>query len=220
METKLHYFDWLKSQPKHQSAFNTVMGIQRMNRGEEWFKCYPVEDRLRAASTEPLLVDVGGGLRHDLLVFKKAFPELPGRLIIQDLPVVIDDIKDPPYGIEAMKHDFFTPQPIKDAKAYYLRTVPHDWPDKQARCILSNIRLAMSKNSILLINEDALPEDNVPLYPTQLDISMMAAFPSLDRTQLQFKKLLESAGFRLVKVQTPKVMVPGSGTLFEAFFQQ
>ena len=51
MGTKLHYFDWLKSQPKHQSAFNTVMGIQRMNRGEEWFKFYPVEDRLRAAST-------------------------------------------------------------------------------------------------------------------------------------------------------------------------
>ena len=31
MGTKLHYFDWLKSQPKHQSAFNSVMGIQRMN---------------------------------------------------------------------------------------------------------------------------------------------------------------------------------------------
>ena len=158
---------------------------------------------------------MGGGLGHDLLVFKKAFPELPGRLIVQDLPVVIDDIKDLPYGIEAMKHNFFTPQPIKNARAYYLRTVLHDWPDKQARDIPTNIRLAMSKQSIIPINENALPEDDVPLYPAQLDISMMAAFSSLDRTQLQFKKLLESTGFDLLQIWTLKDMAPRSGILFE-----
>ena len=145
MGTKLHYLDWLELQRKHQSAFNTVMGIQRLNQGEEWYKFYPVKDRLRAASTEPLLVDVGGGLGHDLLSLKKAFPELPGSFIVQDLPVVIDDIKDIPYGIEAMKHEFFTSQPIKNAKAYYLCKVLHDWPDKQAREILSNTRLAISR---------------------------------------------------------------------------
>ena len=183
MRTRLYYFDWLKSQPWYQSAFNTVMGIQRMNRGEEWFEFYPVKDRLRAGSSETLLVDVGGGLGHDLPAFKKPFPELPGKLIVQDLPVFIDDVKGLPFGIEAMKHDFFTPQPVRYAKAYYLRTVLHDWPDKQAREILSNIRLAMNKHSILLINEDALPENNVPLYPAELGISMMAAFSSLDRAQ-------------------------------------
>ena len=78
----------------------------------------------------------------------------------------------------------------------------------------------MGKHSKLLVNENALPEENVPLYPAELDISMMVLFSSLERTQSQFKELLESAGFRLVKAWTPKVMVPGSGTLFEAILQQ
>lgn len=220
MGTKLHYFDWLQSHPKDQKAFNTLMSISRMNRGDEWYEYYPVEEKLRAAGSEPLLVDVGGGLGHDLIAFKQKFPHLRGKLIVQDLPVVIDDVKDLSPGIEAMKHDFFKPQPVKNAKAYYLRTVLHDWPDKQAMEILSNIRGAMSKHSILLINENALPEENVPLYPAELDISMMVLFSSLDRTQSQFKKLLESAGFELVQIWTPKVMVPGSGTLFEAVIKQ
>ena len=216
MSSKSHYFEWLESTPKHQQAFNTLMGISRMNRGEEWFDFYPVEKKLRVADTETLLVDVGGGLGHDLVAFKQRFPQLPGKLIVQDLPIVIDDVKNQPSGIEAMKHDFFTPQPIKGAKAYYLRTVLHDWPDKQAREILSNIRAVMNKDSILLINENALPDSNVPLYPAELDMSMMVLFSSLDRTQTQFKELLDSAGFDLVQVWTPKVIIPGSGTLFEA----
>ena len=220
MRTKLHYFEWLKAHPREQAAFNTVMGISRMNRGEDWFEFYPVENKLRAAEDKPLLIDIGGGLGHDLIALKSKFPNLSGRLIVQDLPIVIENVKDLPSGIEAMQHDFFTPQPVKGAKAYYLRTVLHDWPDKQVREILENIRAAMSKDSILLINENVLPESNVPLYPAMLDLSMMAIFSSLDRTQTQFKELLDSAGFKLLQVWTPKNMVPGSGTLFEAILKE
>ena len=218
--TKIHYFEWLKSHPRYQTAFNTVMGIARINRGEEWFDFYPVEERLHVAGDMPLLVDIGGGLGHELRTLKSRFPNLHGRLLVQDLPVVIDNVKDLPSGIEAMKHDFFTPQPVKDAKAYYLRAVLHDWPDKQVREILKHIRAAMNKESILLINENVLPESNVPLYPAMLDLSMMAFFSSLERTRPQFKDLLHSAGFRVLKVWTPEVMVPGFGTLFEAAIQE
>ena len=218
MGTKMHYFDWLKSKPKLQAAFNTVMGISRMNRGEEWFEFYPVEDKMRVASSQILLVDVGGGLGHDLIAFRERFPELPGRLIVQDL--VLDGVENLPAGIEAMNYDFFAPQPIKDAKVYYLRTVLHDWPDKQAKEILDNIRASMNQDSILLINENALPESKVPLYPAELDYSMMACFSSLDRTNTQFKMLLESSGFHLVNIWTPTTIVPGSGTLFEAVLKR
>ena len=85
--------------------------------------------------------------------------------------------------MEPIKHNSITPQPVRYAKAYYLRTVLHDWPDKQAGEIFSNIRLAMDTQSMLLINEDALPEDKVPMYPAELVISMTAALSSLDRTQ-------------------------------------
>ena len=217
--TKLHYFDWLKEQPKQQAAFNSLMRISRMDRGEEWFDIFPVTDKFHdpAMNTNtPLLVDIGGGLGHDLTAFKARYPDIPGRLILQDLAVAIDDIKEIGPGIETMKYDFFTPQPIKGARAYYMRTVLHDWPDKQAQQILHNVLAAMTKDSILLVNENVLPDANVPLYPAELDFSMMALFSSLERTQKQWLELLDSAGFDVVKVWTPQVPVIGSGTLFEA----
>ena len=96
---------------------------------------------MSAASYEPLLVDIGGKLGHDLMAFQQKFPHRPRKLVVQDLPVVIDDAKGLLSGIEAMKHGFFEPQPVRNAQAYYLRMVLHDWPDKQAREFLSNIRV-------------------------------------------------------------------------------
>ena len=72
-----------------------------------------------------LLVDVGGGVGQDLLKFHAKHPDLRGRLILQDLPDVVNNAKVPEY-IEAMGHDFFTPQPIHGAKAYYLHSILHD----------------------------------------------------------------------------------------------
>lgn len=123
MGTKQYYFKWLRSNPKHQQAFNTLMTIARMNRGEEWFGFYPVEEKLQVAGSEMLLIDIGGGHGHDLIAFKQRYPKLPGKLMVQDLPIVIDDVKNLPPGVEAMKHDFFDPEPIKNAKAYYFRNV-------------------------------------------------------------------------------------------------
>ena len=191
-----------------------------MARGEEWFEFFPVENKLRVTGQEdPLLVDIGGGLGHDLIALKSKFPELGGKLIVQDLPTVIENVKDLPAGIEAMKSDFFTSQPVKGAKGYYLHTVFHDWPGKQVREILKNIKAAMSKDSILLVNENVLP-DQVPLYPAMLDLSMMAVFSPLDRTVLQFKEVFHSAGFEVVQVYTPKNPVPGSAMLFEAVLKK
>lgn len=98
-----------------------------------------------------------------------------------------------------MKHDFFAPQPIKGAKAYYLANVVHDWPDKQALQMLGNIREAMDSESILLISENTLLEENVPLDSACADLVMMANFSSLEGTEEQFRVLLERAGSELVK---------------------
>ena len=119
-----------------------------------------------------------------------------------------------------MKHDFFAEQPVKDAKAYYLRAVLHDWPDKQALKILGSIREAMGSESILLVNETVMPESNVPLYSALADFAMMAGFSSMERTQVQYKALLEEAGFAVVGVWTPRNPTPGSGTLIEAVLEK
>jgi hypothetical protein len=195
-----------------QHAFNVVMGLSRTIDGEKWFQYFPVSSKLHVTSpTDALLVDIGGGVGHDLIAFKNANPTLPGTLIVQDIPVVVDSIKDLPLGIQAIKHDFFNPQPVKGAKAYFLSNVLHDWPDKQATTILASIKDSMNAESILLINENVLPESKVSMYSASTDLIMMASFASLERTERQFKTLLEDAGLELVKVWMGEAAAKGDG---------
>lgn len=103
----------------------------------QWFEYFPADTKLCVEfSLDPLLVDIGGFLGPDLTAFKQSHPAISGKLssTLQDLPAVIDNVKDLSPGIEAMVHDFFAVQPVKGVKAYYLRSVLHDWPDKQSRC--------------------------------------------------------------------------------------
>lgn len=98
------------------------MQLTRLERGKSWFEFYLVEEKFQQTDKDtPLLVDVGGGLGFDVAEFHNRFPNLQGQLILQDLPAAIGNIKDLSSDIKVMKYDFFTPQPIKGARAYYLR---------------------------------------------------------------------------------------------------
>jgi hypothetical protein len=216
MGTDKHYFDFLAEKPYYQQAFNTVMTISHRRRGQNWFDFFPVAEKLRVENaTDVVLVDVGGSQGADLIAFKEKHPAIAGKLILQDLPIVVAEAKNIPAGIEAQGYDFFNEQPVKGAKAYYLRTVLHDWPDKQARQILTRVREAMAQDSILLINETMLPESNVALSSAQADLTMMVSFASLERTKEQFETLLNDAGFELVKVWMPKGFEESSAGLAE-----
>ncbi|KAH7406374.1 S-adenosyl-L-methionine-dependent methyltransferase [Phaeosphaeria sp. MPI-PUGE-AT-0046c] len=216
-KTDKHYFDWLSEHPTLQTAFNTVMGISRMGQ-VDWTEFYPVEERLKVESSErTALVDVGGGIGHDVAALKSKLPNLQGKFVFEDLPIVVNEAKEMPEGIVGVGHDFFKPQPesVRGAKAYYLRTVLHDWPDKQASTIIRHIKDVMVEDSILLINENMLPESGVSLYQAELDIAMMTYFSSLDRTEKQFKALLEDEGFECTGTYKPAVQIPGAGTVME-----
>lgn len=108
------------------SGFNAFMSAQLETR-KPWFETFPVQDiLLDGASTNPndvLLLDVGGGEGHDVEAFHRSFPNVPGKLVLQDLPPTIDNIKSLDAVIERQKHDFFQEQPIKGARAYYFRSI-------------------------------------------------------------------------------------------------
>ena len=151
------------------------MATWRAQRGPRWFDVYPAAEKLAVSdASSVLLVDVGGGTGHDLVAFKTKHREITGKLIVQDIPAVVKDVKDLPEGVEAMAHDFFAGQPVKGAAAYHLGNVLHDWPDKQALQILGKIKDAMTETSRLLIWENVLPETGVPFLSACMDLQMMA----------------------------------------------
>ncbi|KAJ5279539.1 O-methyltransferase [Penicillium angulare] len=203
--TKLHYFEWLAQNQQH--AFNT---------GEQWYDLYPFEERLGKDADRVLLVDIGGGKGHDIARFKEKM-NLAGRLIVQDPPEVISDIQPPlAQGIEALTYSWFDVQPVEGAKAYYMRTVLHDWPDKQALQPLQRIRDAMAEDSVLLINENTLLETGIPKFNTSVDLIMITTFSSPERTDKQWLSPLERAQFKVVKVWRADDQGAGANALFEA----
>lgn len=218
--TTLHHFDWLRDNPRQSYAFNSMMTAQRRERGQDWFEYFPVEERFAEATTYqqamPIFVDIGGGFGADLAAFELRYPGIKSKLILEELPDVVESIIDLPVGIETLPYDFFTPQPVLGASFYYMRTILHDWPDREASMILQRIHTAMTPESTLLINEFIMPDSGAPQLPSKLDLSMMAMFSSMERTCRQWKNLLQSAGFVIVRIWSSPEQNVEHSSLIEA----
>ena len=197
----------------------------RLDTQEEWFDFFPTETLAEGDTSRPLLIDIGCGLGHDTVNFKKhndAKLHAKGAIIAQDLPQVIAEAKekaanDPEYeGLELMPYSFFDKQPVTNGRTYYLRTVLHDWPDKSALQILGNVRSAMPSDARLLINENIISDEgDAPLFAVWMDTIMMVLFSAWERNKNQWLKLFDEAGFDLVKLWEPKQITVGGGFLFE-----
>jgi hypothetical protein len=205
--TDLDTFSWLQSLG-YGMRFNNHMGGYSRGR-MPWMvpECYPVQQRLISGAEidpkTPFLVDIGGNIGHDLVQFATNYPAHPGRLILQDLPDVINQITDLDLAIDRMKHDFFTEQPVKGARAYYMHSVLHDWPDDKGRVILERVKDAMKPGySKLLINENVIPHSNAYWETTALDVIMLLNFSAKERTEEDWHSLIESVGLKLVKIWT------------------
>jgi hypothetical protein len=69
------------------------------------------------------------------------------------------------------------------ARAYYLHSVLHDWPDDVCKDILKQIAATMKQGySKLLINEIIIPDQGAESEATGLDMMMMTLFSSKERT--------------------------------------
>ncbi|KAL3458363.1 S-adenosyl-L-methionine-dependent methyltransferase [Aspergillus heterothallicus] len=216
--TTSHFFEYLQSHPAHAEQFNNHMTAYHQGRPSWMDKgFYPVESLTRGEGgvevreEDVLLVDVGGGVGHDLAEFRRKWPGVKGRLVLQDLGEVIEQARAmnratttaADGGIEAVVHDFFTEQTVKGARAYYMHSVLHDWTDADCRRILSNLVPALKPGySKILINENVIPSTNAYWETTSLDIIMMADFASQERTETQWRALVESVGLKIVKIWT------------------
>ncbi|MCJ1423355.1 hypothetical protein MMC29_001238 [Sticta canariensis] len=175
------------------------MAVQREG-SPSWLSVYPINEETKGWNPEnPVFVDVGGGIGQQCLALKTKYPQLPGRVVLQDLSAALEHAI-PTQNVEVLVHDFFDPQPIKGSKYYYLRNILHDYPDDKCRAILKNLIDAMGKESLILIDDIVLPDSNVNWRAAQLDITMMAGLAAMERTNEQWYRLLKSAGLKILKI--------------------
>ncbi|CAF9905192.1 MAG: hypothetical protein HETSPECPRED_004907 [Heterodermia speciosa] len=196
--TDLPMIQWMQTKPDFLERYNAFMKVLESN-PRSWFDVYPMElCSLTLKQDQPLFLDVGGGSGHQAIRLVERFPELEGRVIVQDIQSDTASLRHE--RVEFMRHDFFEAQPIKGAKIYYLRNIIHSWSSDQAILILQRLKEAMVPNSVILIDEMILPDTGAHFHAAQLDIMMMIILGAVERTEKDFQKLLHDSGLKLSKI--------------------
>ncbi len=161
------------------------------------------------------VVDIGGSRGHFLHEILAAHPDLQG-VLFDRAPVIKNaelawskggDFRDASDRVSFVSGSFFEPETIPkamDGDAFYMRYILHDWSTDEVLTILRNLRTAMGSAKVtLLIGECALPDHHtvgVPSIMYDIDMQMMAVFgEAQERTPLQWKGVLNAAGFKLIK---------------------
>ncbi|KAL4998612.1 S-adenosyl-L-methionine-dependent methyltransferase [Aspergillus recurvatus] len=228
MNTSLDYFAWLAENPALATDFQAWMAVKQQA-SPNWVDWFDVEgvilDGFRAhslgsgdgegyANGEILIVDIGGGEGQYLHAFNHKFPDAPGRRVLQDLPHVLDTVTDVPGKTELMAYDFFTAQPVKGARTYYLHWILHDWSDSEARKILSNIAAAMEPGySTLIINETIIPDKDCDFSAACISVMMMLQVGARERTEGQWRELLATVGLTDVRCYQSPAGGAGEGVI-------
>lgn len=120
--TELGSFEWLSQNPEQFVPFQKVMTSFE---GTEWTEGFDLlHSEAKAIPSTPVksserkfFVDVGGGHGHQGILLGQKYPNLLGRLVLQDLPAVLENLP-PIEGIEIQPNDFFEKQPA--VGKYYL----------------------------------------------------------------------------------------------------
>ena len=161
------------------------------------------------------MIDVGGGQGALLAAILQTYPHARG--ILFDLPAVVESAQSllAAAGITErctrVAGDFFQTLP-GGGDAYIFKRVIHDWDDPQAQAILTQCRRAMAAHSRLLVMERVLPPGNTPSLGKLADITMLVHYGALERTEAEYRVLLEAAGFtleRIIPTQAPLSIIEG-----------
>ncbi|TCD62059.1 hypothetical protein EIP91_007518 [Steccherinum ochraceum] len=182
-----------------------------------------------------VVVDVGGGFGGLDLELAKDHKHL--QYICQDRPQVAEQAnkmwrdqgnQDVISGVVKFQpHDFFGPQPVKNAAVFYMRYILHDWSDAHCIEILTQLRASATPDTKLVVI-DALLQNNclsdgkwkhipggeaevapAPLLPNfgiaksdeaYVDILVMTVTNTQERTLDEVNTLLEATGWKLERV--------------------
>jgi hypothetical protein len=183
------FWSWLAAHPDERGVFDAAMagGKERSAErlaGLEW-------------RDDETVVDVGGGNGALLRALLQRRPRLHG--IAFDLPETVRDERALGDRISFVAGDFFERVPTGDA--YVLSTILHDWDNERAAAILGTIRVAAPASARLFILDSVVGQGNEPSGAKWLDLLMLVLAGGRERTEPEWRRLIESTGFRIEQIE-------------------
>ena len=160
------------------------------------------------------LMDVAGGYGSLLTAVLEANPEMRG--ILFDAASVIENARPHVAATKAAERcelaggDFFASVP-SGADAIMMKHILHDWSDEDSLRILRSCHAALPVGGKLLVIESVIQPGNDPQPGKMLDIVMLL-IGGKERTEAEFRTLLDAAGFemtRIVGTASPVSVVEG-----------
>ncbi|MBB5938587.1 methyltransferase [Streptomyces zagrosensis] len=201
------FFEWLSEDPARAELMTRAMANMTGAR-EGMFDGYELPPGR-------VVADIGGADGSVLVQLLADRPERKG--VILDLPAVgpaatSNLAKQGLSGrITFTAGDFFESVPAADI--YALGFVLHDWDDDSCLRILESIRKAANPGARLLALEGVIPPGDTPHMMKMIDLTMLGMLPGRERTEPEFRTLLERAGLtldRVVPTPTPFSIVEAS----------
>ena len=188
-------FEWLPTVPDLAAIFNDAMTGNAAHMHSAVIDAYD----FAGIST---LVDIGGGHGSLLSRILQRHPQMRGTVF--DQPHVVSGARPllDQAGVsarcETVGGDFF--QKVPSADAHIMSFILHDWDDARASTLLQRCHAALAPGNKLLVIEVVLPEGNAPSLGKLIDIEMLAFTGGVERTEKEYRALLEKSGFRLERI--------------------
>ena len=189
-------FDYLGQNPEEAETFNRAMtNLSRL--------AIPAITEAYDFPGIETLADVAGG--HGLLLagVLKANPQLRGLLFDQssviDGATALLEKEGVAARVELARGSFFESVPA-GADAYMMKHIIHDWDDERSLLILKNIHRAAPANGKVLIVEMVITPGNDPQFGKIQDMEMLVSPGGIERTESEYRELLQQAGFKLTRV--------------------
>ncbi|KAI9765801.1 MAG: hypothetical protein M1840_007083 [Geoglossum simile] len=219
------FFDYLTKHPARSERFHAAMRATdvagpfsgaSLAQGYDW-----------DALNSKVFVDVGGSSGHTAM--RIASRSTIPKFIVQDFNA--EEVTKAKEGLDKkyedritfMQHDFFKPQPVRDADTYFFRFIFHDWPDKECVQILRNTIPALKKGAKILVCDILLPEPNTTFNRSYrdmrvCDLHMLMLLGSRERDIEMWRGLFEDTDPRF-KVLGAKKLPDSAHSIIEVVWE-
>jgi hypothetical protein len=190
-------WDYRAARPEDNALFDAAMTSISQNVSAGVLEAYDFGGRAT-------IIDVGGGRGALLGAILARYPDARGVLadqphVIVGAPGVLDAL-----GVgdrcEVVEIDFM--QNVPDGgDAYVLKSIIHDWEDRESVTILRSVRRAMAPGAVVLLVERLIEERNgdpagAGMMAAFSDLNMLVGPGGRERTEAEFDAIFAAAGLR------------------------